>query len=234
MEKKDVKTILMSFRTSENGEIINKLLGKIDMMDDISLQNAVAKVGGTEDAVRNFFEKKITERRNNNTRTHTPINEMFSYGISDDCVHLHLPTDLHQMISKKGISGTIDTVNLYLLDAIERIKTLRDNGYYKFQEKDSIYMISPVLLGRELKFLRGLDFETNTYKKKELNDKQFVRDNPEAMLATHIFGKDKNVGTAKIGFETISSKNWQDKKEETIKGFESKGITLNKNERQEK
>lgn len=233
MEKKDVKTILMSFRTSENDEIINKLLGKIDMMDDISLQNAVAKVGGTEDAVRNFFEKKITERRNN-TEKHTPINEMFSYGISGDCVHLHLPTDLHQMISKKGISGTIDTVNLYLLDAVERIKTLRDNGYYKFQEKDSIYMISPVLLGRELKFLRELDFETNIYKKKELNDEQFVRDNPEAMLATHIFGKDKNVGTAKISFETISSKNWKDKKEETIKGFERKGITLNVNERQEK
>lgn len=124
MEKKDVKTILMSFRTSENDEMINKLLGKIDMMDDISLQNAVAKVGGTEDAVRNFFEKKITERRNN-TEKHTPINEMFSYGISGDCVHLHLPTDLHQMISKKGISGTIDTVNLYLLDAIEKNKDIK-------------------------------------------------------------------------------------------------------------
>lgn len=163
MNKRDIKAILMSMRTSENDEMINKLLGKIDMMDDISLQKAVEQVGGTEEAVRNFFEKKINERQNDNTQEHTPINEMFSYGISGGCIHLHLPTDLHQMISQKGISGTIDTVNLHLLDAIDRIKVLKDEGYHKFQERDSIYMISPILLGREMKFLYGLDFETRIY-----------------------------------------------------------------------
>jgi len=199
MKRREIKAILMSMRTSENDEIVNKLLGKIDMMDDISLQKAVEQVGGTEEAVRNFFEKKINERQNDNTQEHTPINEMFSYGISGGCIHLHLPTDLHQMISQKGISGTIDTVNLYLLDAIDRIKNLKDEGYHKLQERDSIYMISPILLGRELKFLKGLDFETRIYTKKELSKEfgkslsTFSNMELENVVYTILQGKNKKI-----------------------------------------
>ena len=40
MNKKDIKNILTSMRTIENQEIINKLLGKIDMIDEESLQNS--------------------------------------------------------------------------------------------------------------------------------------------------------------------------------------------------
>ena len=72
------------------------------------------------------------EVENNITQEHTPINELFSYGLASNCVHLHLPTNLHSMIAERGISGTVDTVNLYLLDAIDKIKKLKDNGYDKF------------------------------------------------------------------------------------------------------
>ena len=130
------------------------------------------------------------------------------------------------MIANQGISRTIDTVNMYLLDAIDKIKELKENGYDEFQGKDSIYMISPILLGRELKFLKELDFETRTYNKQELNNEDFLIDSPEAKLATQIFGKDKNVGTAQISFDFISSKEWQTKKEEKLKEFANKGITL--------
>lgn len=227
MNKVQIKNILISMRKKENEEIINNLLGKIDIMDDSSLQNAVRQVGETEEAIREFFQKKIEENQNANLEEHKPINSMFSYGVSGNCIHLHLPIDLHQMLADRGISGTIDIVNLYLLDAIERIKELKNDGDYRFHGKDSIYMISPILLGRELKFLRGLDFETRTYRKKELISEEFVKENPEAMLAIHIFGKDKNVGTAKIGFETIQSKDWQEKRKAKVKEFASRGIILN-------
>ena len=58
----------------------------------------------------------------------------------------------------------MDTVNLHLLDAIDKIKQLRDNGFYRFQGKDSIYMISPIR--REMKFLDSMDFKTQSYRKK--------------------------------------------------------------------
>ena len=229
MKKQEIKNILMSMRTQENDTLINNLLGKIDMMDEKSFQTALEKVGNNEEGVRKFFESKLSERHHNQSEEKFPINDMFTYGISGNCIHLHLPGDLHQMLAKKGLSGTINTVNLQLLDAIDKIKQLRDNGFYRFQGKDSIYMISPILIGREMKFLDSMDFQTQLYRKKDLNDDKFIEEHTEARLATQIFGKDKNVGTASIKFETISSKEWQEKKREKIKEFAKKGITLQEN-----
>ena len=219
----------MSMRTQENDTLINNLLGKIDMMDEKSFQTALEKVGNNEEGVRKFFESKLSERHHNQSEEKFPINDMFTYGISGNCIHLHLPGDLHQMLAKKGLSGTINTVNLQLLDAIDKIKQLRDNGFYRFQGKDSIYMISPILIGREMKFLDSMDLQTQLYRKKDLNDDKFIEEHTEARLATQIFGKDKNVGTASIKFETISSKEWQEKKREKIQEFAKKGITLQEN-----
>lgn len=229
MKKQEIKNILMSMRTQENDTLINNLLGKIDMMDEKSFQTALEKVGNNEEGVRKFFESKLSERHHTQSEEKFPINDMFTYGISGNCIHLHLPGDLHQMLAKKGLSGTINTVNLQLLDAIDKIKQLRDNGFYRFQGKDSIYMISPILIGREMKFLDSMDFQTQLYRKKDLNDDKFIEEHTEARLATQIFGKDKNVGTASIKFETISSKEWQEKKREKIQEFAKKGITLQEN-----
>ena len=208
MKKQEIKNILMSMKTQENDSIINNLLGKIDLMDEKSFQTALDKVGNNEEGVRKFFESKLSEKHHNQSEEKYPINDMFTYGISGNCIHLHLPGDLHQMISERGISGTIDNVNLQLLDAIDKIRQLRDDGFYRFKEKDSIYMISPILIGREMKFLDSMDFQTQSYKKEDLNDDKFIAEHPEARLATHIFGKNKNVGTASISFKTLSSKEW--------------------------
>lgn len=225
MKKDEIKSLLMSMRSAENESVINYLLGKIDMMDDHSIEEAANKVGNNESSLREFFTRKIAEVQERNTHEeHKPINEMFTYGISGGCVHLHLPGDLHRMLSEKGFSGTMDTVNLYLLDAIDKINNSRNLG--RFQGQDSIYMISPILLGREMKFLDGLDFETHSYRKGKLSDKDFISNNPEASLAVSIFGDDKNIGTAKIGFDKINSKEWQEKKKQAISKFASKGITL--------
>ena len=62
-----------------------------------------------------------------------------------------------------------------------------------------------------------------------MSDNKFIEEHPEARLATHIFGKNKNVGTATISLETLSSKEWQDKKKQKIQEFAKKGITLNEN-----
>ena len=229
MNKQEIKNILISMRTQENDTLINNLLGKIDIMDEQSLQTATEKVANNEKGVRTFFENKLSERHHNQNEEKYPINDMFTYGISGNCIHLHLPGDLHQMLSKKGLSATIDFINLQLLDAIDKIKELRDNDFYRFQGKDNIYMISPILIGREMKFLDSMDFNTHSYRKKDLNNDKFIEANSEAKLAIHIFGKDKNIGTASINLETISSQKWQDKKKQKIQEFAQKGITLQDN-----
>lgn len=46
----------MSMRTQENDTLVNNLLGKIDTMDEKSLQTALEKVGNNEEGVREFLK----------------------------------------------------------------------------------------------------------------------------------------------------------------------------------
>ena len=231
LNKKEVKNILMSMRTQENGEYIDFLLGRIDKIDEEKLQTVLKEVGETEEDIKAYVSKQIEQRRPQG-EDKIPINEMFTYGISGKSIHLHLPVDLHPMLAEKGLSATIDTVNLYLLDAMDRIKELKDSGSYKFQNQDIIYMISPILRSREIKFLESMDFSTHFYRKQELKDKEFLKTHPEAQLAVRIFGEEKNVGTASIEIERMNSKEWQDKKNGKIKEFKEKGITIEKSSKE--
>lgn len=54
------------------------------------------------------------------------------------------------------------------------------------------------------------------------------------MLATHIFEQEQNVGRAKIKFDVILSKQWQEKKRQVVKDFKEKGIILQDDRRIEK
>ena len=221
--KNDVKKILMSLRNNDNANQINNLLGKVDLLPEEKLQQMINQIGDDEESIRKYLQEKLIQTQNNRQEKHMPINKMFEYGISGSCIHLHMPLDLHEMMSQKGIKKTVDTVNMYLLDAIERIRILQNEGFYKFKDKNSIYMISPILIGREIKFLEDLDFETHSYRKKELLNEDFVAEHPEAQLAIHIFGSNSNVGTAKISFDLINSEEWQAKKNEKIKQFKIEG-----------
>ena len=232
MNKVEIKKILLSMRTAENENIVNNLLGKIDLLTDEKLAFMVDQIGDSEENIRSYLQRRIAENQKEHHEEHIHINEMFTYGLTNKSIHLHMPIDLHQMISENGLSKTMDIVNLQLLDAIERIRKLQNEGYYKFLDKDNIYMISPLLVGRELKFLSDLDFKTQMYKRKELQDEEFIKEHPEAMLAINIFGKENRIGTATIGLDVINSEEWQEKKESTVKSFEENGIKLKTEEKE--
>ena len=229
MEKKDIKNILISMRTAENESLVNNLLGKIDMMDSNTLQETIRKIGNDEASIREFLKSKLSNTHQQSDEKY-PINSMFTYGISGSCIHLHLPVDLHQMISKYGVSATIANVNLQLIDAIDKIKRLKDDGFYRFNGKDSIYMISPVLIGREMKFLNEIGFRTRIHSKKDLKDSKYVEKTPEAKLANHIFGNNKNVGTAIIDFDTISKEEWKQVIKEKTAELKHKAAPINTSE----
>ncbi len=226
MDKTGIRNILMSMRTHENDAIVNNLLAKIDSIPDDKLQTMISQVGNTDESIKSYLQDKLAEKqaRAQTQEEHTPINSLFTYGVSNNSIHLHMPIMLDQ-IKSKG-KNTQDIVNLYLLDAIERIRTMQNDGFYKFKGKDSIYMISPILVSRELKFLNELDFTTQSYRKRELQNPEFVEQNPEAQLATEIFGTSHNVGTARISMGVVNSSQWQEKRKSKIKEFEEKGITL--------
>ncbi len=231
MTKKEVKEILLSLKAQKNEILVNNLLGKIDMLDEESMQLILDKLGNDKDAVKKFFQDKLNKQYKDDGKKY-PLNDLFTYGVTGNCIHLHLPVDLRNMLEEKGVFATIDTINLNLLDAIDKIKKMKDDGFYRFSDKNTIYMISPILREREQQFLESLNFKTHLYGIKDLNNEQFIKTNPEAKLAINIFGKTKKVGTASISFETISSSEWQDKKVSIINKLAKKGITLKDNSKE--
>lgn len=228
MTKQEIKNILMSIRTYDNEKIVNNMLGKIDMMDETSIQDFLKKIGNSKESIKHFFEEELSKQMNKQVDKFFPINNMFTYGIDGNTIHLHLPVDLHELLIKKGFKTTFDIVNLHLLDAIDKIQGLKNNGFFRFKDTNNIFMISPILVKREINFLEEMDFITHQYSKKDLNNDEFVKENAEAQLAISKFGKN-NICSAKISFDTISSKEWQEKKKEKIEQFAKKGITLGDN-----
>ena len=240
MNKNEVKNILMSLRTPEYENVVNNLLGKIDLLSDEKLSTMVAKIGDSEESIREYLQKKLEEKHEHKREQHVPINDMFTYGIAGNSIHLHLPIsseDLMKLMKERGgISKTRKYINLKLLDAIEKIRNLKNDGYYKFQGKDSIYMISPILADKkrtQIEFLNKLDFKTEVYGGEELQDDKFVSEHPEAQLAVAVFGKESAVASAKIDFDVINSDEWQEKRKAQIEEFKEKGVELDQEEKKE-
>lgn len=230
MEKQDIKNILISIRTPENEAQVNLLLGQIDMMSKKNLDQSLATIGNSQKNIKTLFQKKIQSLQLQANDERIAINTLFTYGIDENCIHLHLPGNFHNLIASIGLSKTVDTVCLYLLDALNQIKNLKETGFYKFSDIDSIYMISQILPGKPLKFLNSMDFETNFFKKSQLQDHEFLKEHSEAQLATQLFGNNKNVGTASIKLDTLFSPEWQEKCKNKIKEFQEKGIILTQTE----
>lgn len=225
MNRDDVKRILMSMRIPENEVRVNYLLGQIDVMTDEQIKTEVEKAGGTEDGVRAVLSSKIGIH----SREEEPdvaLNKYITYRMTGDCIHLHLPHQLKDVMQKLGPRKTMDLVNVYLLDALERVRQLKNNGFHKFIDKKNIYMISPILVKRELDELADVDFKTVLYTKKQLQDSSFVAATPEAQLATHIFGNKTNVGTAIISLDILNTPEWQAKRKAKLEELRERGAVI--------
>lgn len=225
MDIKVIEKILSELRNDTNGVAIDHLTSRIKGMSQEELDMNVQKFGGTEESIKAVLKEKLDQlvrREHRGHEPHKPINKLFAYGISESTVHLHMPVQLMQ-IKGKGISGKVNTTNRYLIDAIERIVKLKDSGDSRFKNVESFYMISPILLGKELDVLSELDFETEYYDYRKPNT---IENKEEAGFGKRLFPDANGVGRAKISIEKIKSKEWQDKKDSFVEQLEAKGAIL--------
>ena len=228
MKKDDVINILMTLIDDENRKVVGELINKVNALSDQQVEAILRTVGSSRKSVTTFLKNSIKKEleKANDRPEHKPINKMFTYGVSGKTIHLHMPTNLMDIMNTKGITGAIAYVNLYLLDAIDKIRRLRNSGDNEFKDKDQIYMISPILIARELGFLNDLDFATKLYTKKDLQSNIFLRENKEAQLAVAIFGNQKNVGTASISFDTLNTEKWNRKKSLKVNELKARGFSI--------
>ena len=228
MNRNDVKRILYLLKTAETQAVIESVLQKVDRLTDENISQILSQIGDSEQAVKNYLDNLILEQivKKHEDNHKIPLNKYITYGLTGSTIHLHLPIDLHDEIKQNGINRTIDKLNLYLLDAIDQLVRLKQENYHVLDNIDSLYMISSILLKRELSFLQSLDFDTKTFSKKQLSDPNFLQNNSEAILATKLFGTSNNVSSAIISLDQVFSPEWQQKKEEAKSNIHKKGIFM--------
>lgn len=230
MKKKDVKKILFTLRTIENEQIVNRILGEIDMIPEKEFDDKLKNA--SEEQIKEYFEKKIEKKKNRRVFPFIEINDFFEYGINDDCVTFHLPGDFHDMFQKLGTLKASATICKSLIDAAIKINNKKNTGDLELEKCSYMYMISPIFYApsfypRELrnntirdyikietpifKLFNLMGLETTTYTRQELRNYDIVKNNTEAQVAIKHYGTDKDVGSAKISFEKFNSKEYQRK-----------------------
>lgn len=229
MNRKELKNILNSMENNQNRDAIIMLLGKIDMLPDEKIEDITKQYNSKQ--IKEIIKGKIEETQSaqNISSDKTKVNDFIEYGISENCVHLHLPGDFHAMFKKMGNVKASATIGNYLVDAINKINQKRNDGEKMLEQCFGIYMISPIFYApafyprklREnnkikikppiLKLFELMGAETHGYTTEELNREGFLETNSEAALAGKIFGKNKDIGTASISFDKINSRKFQRK-----------------------
>lgn len=227
-------SILLDLRTPDNAHVVDSLLNKLNQMTDDQISEKLEKIGTTDDQIRTALDNRIQNMMNKEkykTKEY-PLNDMFYYGLSGDSAHIHLvPKDLHHLL-EKGPEYLVDTVNLYMLDAIDKLKNLKLDEDPRFVFVSHVYMITPMYhsptfeKANELEFLRSLLFRVNSYSPENLQDNEYLKTHPEAQLAKDIFGDQKKVATAIIGIDTLAGEEWQTLKEAKFEEYRKKGLTL--------
>ncbi len=214
MTKSEIKEILKEMITPYNKEIINSILLRLEQKTEEEIEKISASIGNDRDSIRKAILQKIKQPLCSK-KEFKHINEMFTYGISGNTIHLHMPINLKNMIDENGRNKIRDMVYLSFLEAIGEIRRLSKEGGAEFSKIDTIYMISPLVVP-EMKFLKELSFKTKMYSKGQLKSFEFVLKNPEAILAINIFGTSFNVGVAKISLDVMKSEEWGKMLDEAI------------------
>lgn len=120
----------------------------------------------------------------NNQIGFIPINDVFSYGIENQTVHIHIPYRIDKKIKEKGLKYTIEYINENLFDALQKLLEVSK----KNTEIRKIFAVSPLLsqpIFRER--LEVLGFKT------EPADKKFEK----------FFQNKKNLTQASIPIERL-------------------------------
>lgn len=213
--KPKIKRVLRSLRTKENQVWVNALLGKIDIMKDDELVNHLTDIKkhcvqnslDFKEELKNVLQSKIIALQNEGKGENYSLNGAFLFNIKDNSALLHMPLDFTKPFgNKESFLKAMDAYNPYLLDAIDKLKDLKDNGFYPLNGVDTIAMYSPILMGDELVWLKDLGFETNYHKKGNYKNPQYFIDNPEAIIGVTKF-QGKSFGTAKLAFPKFAQKN---------------------------
>ena len=63
----------------------------------------IIQIGDDEECIKKYLQEKLMQTANNIQEKHIPINKMFEYGTTRNCIHFHLQEQDQEERQKKKI-----------------------------------------------------------------------------------------------------------------------------------
>ena len=231
MEREEIYKFIIKLKEEYPESItVKKLLNELNNSTDEQLRRRT--MGFTMESLREYIlsniEKELDRQRVSNNVT---LNDYFEYGVIGDTVHIHLPKDLHNEFNRLGSKKAIAQIGIYLIDAVNKLIARRENGDEELRNCKGIYMISPIFysggfypdilrnkLTNEISIesfaliaLKIAGIETRTITSSQLHDKKLLETDSEVQLGYKHFGDKKDLGSASLSFEELSTDKWKRK-----------------------
>lgn len=216
LEKQDMIEVLESYRNKENDEQIDRYIEKLKAMSDWEIEAFCKKnhLNKKEDLI-----SKINNLLKQEEQKFIPLNELISYGITKDTIHIHVvPKDARQYLTKDGFKKA----ELFFIDAMEQIrdKLLNEKALEHIR---AIYAISGILKKPITRWFENLAFDVNSKKMEE------ARTDRELEQFCEMFKNHSHLGMAKIEKERLLSKEWETLKDNRKLTLKNEWMQVEKN-----
>lgn len=208
IKREEVISILENLKDNSNTKKVEGYMLKVQQMNDIQWQEflqskSIQTIEDIEKIANGLLEREEQSK-------FTELNEMISYGWSDDSIHIHVvPNDLHNMLNKEGIKQG----EQFLIDALEKIQELLKTE--QFSNIKTVCAISTILRGPIKDIFSKLGFETAVYSMKDLESNEQYKKFYEMFK-----DKGKKLGIASISRDKLFATEWNELKNSRKKSFE--------------
>lgn len=187
-----VEEALTRVTNNDNRQRIEELFRIISGIRDDEWETFIDYHNITPDNLTDVINSKIATNRPLDEHLFESINDLVSYGVSGETLHLHVvPPDLKPMMSY-GISKAFKLGNLKLIQALEETRNIVQMN----ETIQTVFAVSPLLSMRQLqKMFIALGFDVSKTTSEDLLRK---------------FPDDKPVYQASLSRDKFLSREWED------------------------
>lgn len=209
LQKEEVVNLIKSVTNEENKSKLQKYLDMIEAIDDIEWEKFAKENSlDTLEKLSLELEKRLSDNRSlkenaeENNYPFIMLNDLVSYGITGDTLHIHLiPPDVHNLLNRRGLV----TAEMSLIDALEQIREIiKDKSEIK-----TVYAVSGIMQSLIARMFIGLNFDVKVLPMEE------AKNDRELGVFYERFNR-KNLdklGRASMPREVLISGEWENKKE---------------------
>ena len=187
--------ILEEMKSEENLNRVMKYINRVNQMSDEEWQKFAINNNLTVETFCEEAKRRIMRP----SQEFTKINDLVSYGTTDDTLHIHLvPKDAHSLLNRQGFIHA----EQQLIDALEHIRIIMEHDE-KLSNINQVFAVSGILHGPVKRMFDNLGFSTKNMKIAD------AKKDPDLAYFYEMFKESKQLGRAVISRNKLESEEWK-------------------------